>query len=249
MSYLRSLFFSIPLIVLSTILMGTLSLIVSAFDHSGSAPHRLARVWAKMLLAVSFIRVRAEGVEKLDPHGDYVFVSNHASYMDIPAILSKIPHQFRFFAKESLFSIPFMGTHLRRAGHIPVDRSSPRASLRSMSEGAHMITGRHICVLLFPEGGRSPHGLREFKEGAAYIAIKAGVPVVPMALAGMRELLPMGSIHIRSGRTVLRVGDPISTKGMKLSDRESLNQRLYNEIASMLEKTGHRDTRPAQPVS
>ncbi len=234
MSFLRSLLFSTPLIVLSTVVMGTLSLIASFFDPTGRSQHAIARAWAKMLLAVSFIRVRAEGLEKLDPNATYVFVANHASYMDIPAILANVPHQFRFFAKKGLFRIPFLGTHLRRAGHLAVDRSSARASLKSMSEGARMIADRGVSVLLFPEGGRSPHGLREFKEGAAYIAIKAGVPAVPIAIVGMRELLPMGSIHIRGGRVALRVGDPIPTKGLEISGRMALNRRFYDEISRML---------------
>ena len=235
MSYLRSLLISTPLIVLATIVMGTLSIIASLFDGTGNTQHYLARVWAKMLLASSFIRVRVEGLEKLDPKGSYVFVSNHASLMDIPAILSKLPYQFRFFAKLGLYSIPFLGTHLKRAGHLPVDRSNARNSLKSMSAGANLITERKISVLLFPEGGRAPEGLREFKEGAAYIAIKAGVPIVPMALVGMRQLLPMGSVHIRSGRVVLRVGDPIPTDGMKLSARMELTQKLYSDIRHLLQ--------------
>ncbi len=236
MSFLRSLLFSIPLIVLSTIVMGTFSLLASFFDRTGRSQHAIARVWAKMLLGVSFIRVRAEGLEKLDPEGTYVFVANHGSFMDIPAILARLPHEFRFFAKKGLFRIPFLGTHLRRAGHLAVDRSSARASLKSMSEGARVIAERRISVLLFPEGGRSAHGLREFKEGAAYIAIKAGVPAVPVAIVGMRPLLPMGSIHIRSGRTVLRIGDPVPTKGMQISERAELNQRFHDEISRMLEE-------------
>jgi 1-acyl-sn-glycerol-3-phosphate acyltransferase len=154
--------------------------------------------------------------------------------MDIPALLANLPPQFRFFAKKGLFRIPFLGTHLRRAGHLPVDRSSVRASLKSMSQGARVIAERHISVLLFPEGGRAPEGLREFKEGAAYIAIKAGVPAVPIAIVGMRALLPMGSIHIRRGTATLRVGDPIPTAGLKLADRERLNERLYREVAELL---------------
>jgi len=236
MSFLRSLLFSIPLIALSTIAMGTISFAASFFDHAGNTLHKLARIWARMLLAESFIHVRSEGLEKLDPEGSYVFVANHASYMDIPAILSQVPNQFRFFAKKGLYKIPFLGTHLLRAGHLPVDRSSPRASLKSMSEGARIIAQRGVSMLLFPEGGRSPQGLREFKEGAAYIAIKAGVPVVPIAIVGMRELLPMHSIHIRSGRVTLRIGDPISTRGMQLSGRIELTQRLHGEIARMLEE-------------
>jgi 1-acyl-sn-glycerol-3-phosphate acyltransferase len=234
MSLVRSLVFSTPLILICTIVMGTLSLIASFFDRTGNSQHRVARAWARMLLAVSFIRVRVEGLEKLDPLGAYVFVSNHGSFMDIPALLASLPQQFRFFAKKGLFRIPFLGTHLRRAGHLPVDRSSPRASLKTMLEAARMMRGRGVSVLNFPEGGRSAEGLREFKEGPAFIAIKAGVPVVPVALVGMRELLPMGSVHLRSGDVVLRVGDPISTIGMEASDRMELTGRLYREVARLL---------------
>lgn len=234
MSLIRSLF-STLLIALATIVMGMVSMLLAFFDRSGNAAHYAARAWARILLAVSFIRVRAEGLEKLDPHGSYVFVSNHASYMDIPAILSTLPQQFRFFAKKELYAIPFLGWHLRWAGHLPVDRSNARASLKSMSNGARIMSGRRISVLLFPEGGRSARGLREFKEGAAYIAIKAGVPVVPMAIVGMRELLPMGSIHIRSGRVTVRISDPISTRGLKLAGRMDLTERLHAEVARMLE--------------
>jgi 1-acyl-sn-glycerol-3-phosphate acyltransferase len=236
MSYLRSLLFSTPLIYLFTIVMGALSLVASFFDPTGNSQHRIARIWGKMLLAVSFIDVLAEGLEKLDPGGSYVFVANHASFMDIPAILSLLPYQFRFFAKKGLYKIPFLGTHLRRAGHLPVDRSSARASLKSMSAGARLIAERGISVLLFPEGGRSSSGLREFRDGAAYIAIKAGVPVVPLAIVGMRRLLPMGSIHIRSGKVVLRAGDPIPTAGLKPSDHTELTLRLHREVAHLLEE-------------
>src|SRR3954453_9155914 len=109
MSFVRSLLFSTPLIVICTVVMGTLSLIDSFFDPTGNSQHRMARVWARMLLAVSFMRVRVEGLDKLDPNGTYVFVVNHGSFMDIPALLAPLPQQFRFFAKKGLFQIPFLG--------------------------------------------------------------------------------------------------------------------------------------------
>jgi 1-acyl-sn-glycerol-3-phosphate acyltransferase len=232
-SFLRSLFFSTPLIALATIVMW-LGSFVALIDRTGNSSHAFARLWGKILLAVSFIRVRSEGIENLDSKATYVFVANHASYMDIPALLSQLPQSFRFFAKKALYKIPFLGWHLRWAGHLPVDRSNARNSLKSMSEGARVIARKHLSVLLFPEGGRSPHGLREFKEGAAYIAIKAGVPVVPVAIVGMRELLPMGSIHLRSGQVIVRVGRPIPTTGLKLADRLRLTERLHAEIREML---------------
>ena len=234
MSFLRSLLFSTPLIGLSTILLGVVSIAASWLDRTGQAPHRIARLWGKIVLAVSFIRVRSEGVEKLDPTGSYVFVANHSSYMDIPALLSVLPQQYRFFAKSGLYRIPFLGWHLRWAGHLPVDRSNARNSLKSMSAGAQAVRDRGISVVLFPEGGRSPTGLREFREVAAYVAIKAGVPIVPVAIVGMRELLPMNSIHIRSGTVVVRVGEPIPTSGLKSTNRAELTERLYRQIGALL---------------
>jgi 1-acyl-sn-glycerol-3-phosphate acyltransferase len=238
-SFLRSILFTTPLIALSTIVLGLISMVCSFFDRSGDTAHNVARLWGKMLTAVSFIRVRVEGLEKLDPRANYVFVSNHGSYMDIPAILSRLPYQFRFFAKKGLFQIPFLGWHLRWAGHLPVDRGNARASLKSMTEGAALIARAHVSMLLFPEGGRSKpeQGLREFKEGAVYIAIKAGVPLVPVALVGLRDLLPHGSAHIRSGKVAIRIGDPIPTAGLHISDREALSRRLHDEVARMLECT------------
>jgi 1-acyl-sn-glycerol-3-phosphate acyltransferase len=234
MSYLRSVFISTPLIVLATVVLGAISLITSIFDQSGNTEHRIARFWSRILLAAGFIRVRVDGAERLDPRASYVFVANHGSYMDIPAVLATLPHQFRFFAKKGLYKIPFLGYHLKHAGHLPVDRSNARNSLKSMTEGAHIVRERGISVLLFPEGGRSAEGLRGFKEGAAYIAIKAGVPVVPIAIIGMRELLPMGSVHLRSGKVRVRVGDPISTAGMTIKDRDRLTEQLRHEVASLL---------------
>jgi 1-acyl-sn-glycerol-3-phosphate acyltransferase len=234
MSFLRSLVVSTPLIVLSTVVLGMASMSTTLFDRSGNAAHRVARIWARVLLAVSFIRVRSTGTEKLDPAGSYVFVANHASYMDIPALMAVLPQQFRFFAKKGLYQIPFLGWHLRWAGHLPVDRSNARNSLKSMSAGAQAIRDRAISLLLFPEGGRSPEGLREFREGAAYIAIKAGVPVVPVGIVGMRELLPMDSIHIRSGKVQVRVGAPIPTEGLKPAGRAELTERLYSEIHTLV---------------
>jgi 1-acyl-sn-glycerol-3-phosphate acyltransferase len=237
MSFLRSLLFSTPSILVATAILDLLSMLCSFFDRSGDSSHRVARFWGRLLMAVSFIRVRVEGLEKLDPRANYVFVSNHSSFLDIPAILARLPYQFRFFAKKSLYRIPFLGWHLRWAGHIPVDRGNARASLKSMTEGARRVAQGHVSMLIFPEGGRSKpeQGLRVFKEGAAYIAIKAGVPLVPVALVGLRDLLPMGSGHIRSGNVTLRIADPIPTAGVPVSAHDDLTRRLHREVARMLE--------------
>jgi 1-acyl-sn-glycerol-3-phosphate acyltransferase len=141
--------------------------------------------------------------------------------------------EIRFYAKQGLFWIPFLGTHLKRAGHLPVVRGDARASVKSMTLGARLIQERQVSMLLFPEGGRTRGPMREFKEGAAYIAIKAGVPAVPLGIAGTRDVLPMGSSYVRGGPVTLRIGDPIPTAGMKLHDRGQLIARLERQVAEL----------------
>ena len=231
---LRALLLIDPLIVLLTIVMGALSFAASLFDKTGRRQHRIARAWAHMLLKVSGVRLEVVGVEKLNPKASYILVANHMSYMDIPAVLAAIPLEIRFFAKRGLFRIPFLGTHLRRAGHLQVVRGDPRASLKILQEAAYRLRREAITPLLFPEGGRSPVALREFKEGAAHLAIKAGVPVVPVGLTGTREVLPMKSVIVRPGKITLRVGDPIETSAMKSHDRAELNRRLREQVVNLV---------------
>ena len=235
LSALRALLVSDPLIVLATILMGTISLAASLFDGTGRIQHLVARIWGHMLLAAGGVCVSVEGADKISPHGSYVFVSNHLSYMDTPLVIAHIPAQFRFLAKKSLFKIPFIGYHLKRAGHIPVERGDARASLRAMADAARIIRERGVSVLVFPEGGRSPGALREFREGAAYIAIKAGVPAVPVGIMGTREVLPMGSVLVRGGAVRLRIGEPIPTTGLTPHDHRALTQRLRREVVELTE--------------
>ncbi len=153
-----------------------------------------------MLLAVSFVRAKVRGAGGLDPGTSYVVVANHSSYMDIPALTAPFPWSFAFLPSRACVFDLSVWLHLHRAGHLPVVRGDARASLKSMSEGAKLIRERGISVLLFPEGGRSEAGIRPFIEGAAYIAIKAGVPVVPVGLVNMRSALPMHSLLLRPAK-------------------------------------------------
>jgi len=220
---------------LSTIVCGTMSLVLALFRLPQRYQIEMGRSWAKSLLWISRTKVEIHGIEKIDPNGSYVFVSNHLSYMDTPVVFSSIPVQFRFLAKKGLFQIPFLGWHLHTAGHIPVPREDPRSSLRTLSRAAELIQTHSISLLIFPEGGRTMDGeLHDFKDGAAYLAIKAQAPLVPLALIGTREILPMGSATIRHGHVRLQVGDPIPTAGMTLHDRKRLTEAAREQVAAML---------------
>ncbi|MGC8760058.1 MAG: lysophospholipid acyltransferase family protein [Bryobacteraceae bacterium] len=238
-SYWFSLLGRAPLVILSTALFGTLSMIASLWDRSGRQQFAIARVWARTLLWAAGARVRAVGLEKIDPRGTYVICPNHVSYMDTPVLLAWLPVEFRFMAKEELLKLPFIGGHLRRAGNISVPLDDPRAALRVLSAAGKAMQENGVSVLVFPEGGRSASGeLREFKDGAAYLAIKAQAPLVPVALIGVRDILPMHSHHLRPGRVTMRVGDPIPTAGSKPSDRTELTARLHAAVRELLEQ-GH----------
>lgn len=237
MKRLRGLLFADPAIVLATVFFGTVSIIISFFDSIGNVQIRVARAWARTLLAVSGVKVRVEGLDGIDPSGSYVFIANHLSYMDTPVALAHIPVQFRFLAKRGLFQIPFLGQHLSRAGHIPVPREDPRAAVKTMQLAAEVIQQKKISLLIFPEGGRSHDGiLRPFKEGGAYIAIKAGVPLVPLVMIGTRKVLPYGAGIVESGEVTLRILKPIDTRNLTLKDRATVTNQLREQILNELEQ-------------
>jgi 1-acyl-sn-glycerol-3-phosphate acyltransferase len=226
------------MIILSTICYGLIGFVISFFDATGDKQIKCARAWSRALLKFSGVRVCVEGIEQIAPDRSYIFAPNHLSYMDTPVVLANIPVQFRFLAKKGLFQIPLLGTHLARAGHVAVPREDPRAAVKIMTQAARIIRERGTSLLVFPEGGRSHDGdLQEFKEGAAYIALKAGVPLVPIALKGTREVLPFGSGMVRPGEVTVRIGPPISTAGLKLHDRDRITQELREQIVSLLGDT------------
>jgi 1-acyl-sn-glycerol-3-phosphate acyltransferase len=155
--------------------------------------------------------------------------------MDTPVVLSSIPAEFRFLAKEGLFQIPFLGTHLKQAGHIPVPREDPRRAVRTMTRAGRIMREHGVSLLIFPEGGRSHDGvLQPFKEGAAYIAIKAQAPLIPVAIIGTHEVLAMGSAVFHAGRVRVQIGDPIPTEGLTLRDRGALTEAARQQIAELL---------------
>jgi 1-acyl-sn-glycerol-3-phosphate acyltransferase len=153
--------------------------------------------------------------------------------MDSPVLFAKLPFQFRILAKQSLWKIPFVGWYLERSGQVPIDQGSPRSAVAGLLRGvATLKTGMPLVV--FPEGSRSPDGqLQAWASGAAFMALRAGLPLVPLALVGTYELLPMHVYSLRPRPLMIVVGDPISTEGLTTKDADALTERLYAEIATM----------------
>jgi 1-acyl-sn-glycerol-3-phosphate acyltransferase len=194
-----------------TLLMGSLSLLVWPFDRSGNKQFWCARWWCRLVAWSIFARIRVHGVEHVRRGQPYVYMANHSSLIDTPALFAYLPHPFRIMAKRELFYVPFMGWHLWTAGHFPIDRGNARktvASLRRVIEGVR--NGRSLAV--FPEGTRTPDGgLQAFHPGVFKIAVKAGVPIVPVTIRGTFELLPKTTLAPRPGRVDVILGEPIDT--------------------------------------
>jgi 1-acyl-sn-glycerol-3-phosphate acyltransferase len=224
-----------PGFALVTVLCGSISLLLSFVDKSGRVQHRIAQVWARLCVWFSGSRVTVRGAENLRKCPVAVYASNHTSYMDTPVIFSALPFQFRILAKKELWPIAFIGWYLDRSGQIPIDTANPRASLSSLGIGVKALRSG-MPLFVFPEGGRTPTGdLRPFLSGAAYLAIRAQVPLVPIALTGVYDLLPIHTHHFYPGELTLSVGEPIETTGMNMRQTEELTARLRAAVEALME--------------
>jgi 1-acyl-sn-glycerol-3-phosphate acyltransferase len=237
LNYLHSAI-AIPLVYLYTFVMGSISLMLSLYDPAGLRQHWCAQAWCRLIARTTGARVRVHGLENISPGTSYVFLSSHQSYMDIPAMLGYLPVQLRIAAKKSLFRIPFMGWHLTRAGHIPIDRSSTQNAVTSMQRAAGYIRGG-ICAFVFPEGTRSADGaLHDFKKGGFKLAIQAGAPIVPITIIGSRQVLPKNSIIFRPGPVDMYIDAPLSTAGLTDEDVEALMLRVRAVMARHFKDQG-----------
>ena len=228
-----------PLLLLVTAVCATTALAVSLVDKKGRAQHSIARFWGRSALRVALSALKVEGAENFSKHPVAVYASNHTSYMDTPAIFAALPFQFRILAKKSLWGWPLIGWYLRRSGQMPIDIENPKATLSSLG-GAVKALREGMPLFVFPEGGRTPDGkLRPFLSGAAYLAIRAQAPLVPIALSGVYDLLPIHTRHFYPSKLKLRVGKPIETKGMTVRQNGELTEQLREAIEEMLGQPAH----------
>jgi len=225
----RTVFFLIPAISVYTIVLGTLSLLSTLFDRSGDTGHKCARAWSRLILATTGVTVRIEGLERLDPARSYVFAANHQSIYDIPILFASLPFQLRIIAKESLGRIPFMGWHLRRTGHVLVDRSKPAAS--TVKKMAKLVAGGH-SLIVFTEGTCSTDGaVARFKGGPFVIALDAGLPIVPISVVGSRHVMFKGELTVRPGAVSVVVHDPVETNALTRDAARELASSVRELVA------------------
>jgi 1-acyl-sn-glycerol-3-phosphate acyltransferase len=234
----RTVFFLIPAISIYTIVLGTLSILSSVIDRRGYTAHRCARAWAWLILKTTGVRVHVDGLERVRPDSTYVFVSNHQSIYDIPVIFATLPFQLRIIAKESLARFPVLGWHLRRGGHLFVDRAHPDPP-GILKRWRQLVTDG-LSLIIFAEGTRSPDGrVARFKAGSFLLAIEAGLPVVPLAVIGTRKVMPKGRLRTEPADVTLVIHDPIPTAAVlapTVADARALAVRVHRLVADSVER-------------
>ncbi len=233
LSRLRSYFFLDLLLWFYTLVFGIASIPFGFFDRDGRRLHWFARAWSKFITKSIFSPLKITGLEKIDPTKPKVYAVNHASALDIPILYASLDFPFRILFKSELLSYPIIGWHLKRSGQICINQQQPSRSAGAIRTALkYLKSGRPLVI--FPEGGRTPDGeIKAFSPGAFFLAIKAQVEIVPIALVGTYELLPMNTYHIKCRPLAMRAGAPVPTAGLTLKDMAAVSARVQKDLEDL----------------
>jgi 1-acyl-sn-glycerol-3-phosphate acyltransferase len=240
-SVLRSFFIFDPLIWSYTLVLGTISLLSSFVDRNGSFQHKCARLWSWLIMKTILSPVKVTGMSHVETPAPgrpinpkpRVYAVTHASALDIPILYVYLPFQFRIIFKSELLSYPFIGWHLKRSGQVCINQQNPAASIGSIKSALRSLRSG-MPLVIFPEGGRTRDGqVQPLLPGAFFLAIKAQADIVPIALLGTFDLLPMNTYHIKSQPLEMRVGEPISTTGLTVNDTEEVSAKVKAAIEKL----------------
>ncbi|MDR1990077.1 MAG: 1-acyl-sn-glycerol-3-phosphate acyltransferase [Acidobacteriaceae bacterium] len=233
----RTVFFLIPAISIYTIVCGAASIVASLFERNGHFAHACARFWSLLILKTTGVRVTVEGLEHLTPGTTYVFVSNHQSIYDIPVLFWSLPYQLRIIAKASLANFPVLGWHLKRGGPLFVDRKNP--DRQGILNRWRSLVSDGLSLIIFAEGTRSADGhVARFKGGSFLLAIEAGLPIVPVAIIGTRQVMPKGRLRTEPADVTLVVHEPLSAPPIAsptAHDAKAFADRAYQVVAATVE--------------
>jgi 1-acyl-sn-glycerol-3-phosphate acyltransferase len=214
------------------------ALAVRLVTGSSRLPLAMARrIWAPGLLWGAGARLQASGLERIDPAGTYFFASNHQSMIDIPVLFRLLPVDLHFIVKDELRSVPFLGWYIRAMGMIFVRRGSGRLALAQVRAAARLIA-RGRSVLAFPEGTRGTGTVQPFKTGVFLPALEAGIPIVPIAIAGASRVLPARGFAVRPGVIRVAIGAPISAAELASLNRHQAAARVREAIAELYASLG-----------
>lgn len=228
---LRTLFFYLTFYPW-TLLVLLLALPISLFGEN--AVHRWGIIWGRSCIWLGGVHLRVRGSEHIPRGQSAVYIANHQSNFDIPILYGGLPLQFRWLAKKELFDVPLFGLAMKCCGYIPIDRSDRRTAMHSMTAAARQVK-EGASVIIFPEGTRTPDGeLKEFKKGGFLIAVKAQVPIVPVAIRGSYQVMPRNRWRIEAGVVEMEIFPPLDTTGLKNSDIDNLMARVRHPISRLL---------------
>lgn len=221
--------------VIITAFMSTCAFLFPLLSPGENKVHKIANLWARMLLWLTSTRVDVIGQENVMMDRPQIFMANHQSDFDILIVLAHIPGQFRWIAKKELFKIPIFGKAMRNAGYIEIDRQNHERALKSLDEAAQKIR-EGKSVVTFPEGTRSRDGkVRPFKQGMFHLAIRSGVPIIPIAIIGAGEIMPRRTLKVKPGKITLVIDRPVDVSGYTLETRGDLIETVRSIIVGHLE--------------
>jgi len=216
--------------VVITAFMSFWSIVFSIFPNADNKVHKIANIWGKILLLICSTKVEVIGRENLQAGKPHVFMANHQSDFDILIALAYIPGQFRWLVKKELFNIPIFGAAMKSAGYIEIDRNNREKAMQSLDEAALRIRNGK-SIMTFPEGTRSRDGeIKSFKQGTFYLAIKAGVSIVPVSIIGSGQIMPKRSLRVRPGKVKLVIDKAIDVKDYDIEKRQELIEEVRNII-------------------
>ena len=227
-------YFTALVVILDTIVAGTLVIVSGFFDLTGGIYDLISIAWSSIIFFAAGIKVTIEGLEHLDKGTSYIFMSNHLSHLDTPAFMAKLPFKIRFFTKKELLNIPIFGQAIYMGKHIIIDRKNTEKAKRSINEAKKRIKKYGFSVLVFPEGTRSKTGkMGEFKKGGFVLAIETGIPIAPIEISGSFELLPAHTLLIKSGAIHIKVGKPIPVDSYAIEKKQELMDKVRSEIEQL----------------
>ncbi len=220
---------------LYTVILGGLLIVISFFSKTGRLPYKLCRVWAWLVLKTNRVKIQIQGIEKLHTDSSYIFMSNHASNLDPPAIAFSLEHTLRFVTKKSLATIPLFGLAIRLARMIIIDRDDAQSAREAVNRAVNDLTGG-ISVFFFAEGTRSLDGkLHTFKKGGVMLALMTKLPIVPITIVGSYDLMPKKTLRVKPGVVKVIISDPIDVSAYTEDDRDMLLDRVRSVISTTLE--------------
>jgi 1-acyl-sn-glycerol-3-phosphate acyltransferase len=232
---LRTLLVFIPLVTVYTIVCGSVSFLLALIFRSGNPSHWVARLWAWLILKTCGIRVSIDGLEHLNRDQKYVLASNHQSLFDIPILFAYLPISFRILFKRSLLQIPFLGWHLWVSGHIPVDRANPVKARQSLNRASEHLSHKG-SIAIFPEGTRSHDGsIGRFKHGSFVLAVRAGIPVVPVTISESWRVMERGKVTVHPRHVKVHVDRPLSVDCYDERSVTDLSRAVRNVVESHYE--------------